>query len=176
MKKLTLLLFGFLSLNAAAQEFEIEAQTNPYYDIIEWKGQGAILLSRDPNKTTRRIGLTLVGNQNSSIWDESFTPRDEEFYYISSENARYVYFLDNLELEEANISFTQLNEAGNTKTTKVSMKSPLKSVGIVDYTAAEVINIVVTDKALLYTCRYEDKKEKQVNLSAVFHHLPNMMF
>ena len=175
MKKLTLLLLGFLSLNAAAQEFEIEAQTHPYYDIIEWKGQGAILLSHDPNKTTRRIGLTLVGNQNSSIWDESFTPRDEEFYYISSENARYVYFLDNLELEEANISFTQLNEAGNTKTTKVSMKSPLKSVGIVDYTAAEVINIVVTDKALVYHFRYEDKKEKHVKEVAVFMTHHNML-
>lgn len=172
MKKLSLLFIAFVALSASAQEFEIEAQKHPYYDIIEWKGQGAILMSRDPNQNTRRIGLTLVGNQNSSIWDESFTPRDEEFYYISSENARYVYFLDNLEPEEANVSFTQLNEAGNMKTSKVSLKSALKNVGIADYTNVEVINIIVTDKALVHHFRYVDKKEKLIREVATFitHH------
>ncbi len=172
MKKLALIFGAFIALNSYAQEFEIEAQKYPYHDIIEWKGQGAILLNKDPNGTTRRIGLTLVGNQTSSIWDETFTPRDEEFYYISSENARYVYFLDNLQLEEAKVSFTQLNEAGNMKTSKVSLKSALKSVGISDYTKAEVINIVVTDKALVHHIRYEDKKEKVFKEVATFitHH------
>lgn len=172
MKKLVLIFCAFLVLNANAQEFEIEAQKYPYHDIIEWKGQGAILLNRDPNGNTRRIGLTLVGNQTSSIWDETFTPGNDDFYFISSENARYVYFLDNLQLNEANVSFTQLNEAGNMKSNKVSLKSVLKSVGIVDYTAAEVINVVVTDKALVHHIRYEDKKEKVIKEVATFitHH------
>lgn len=172
MKKTLLLCILFLSLGVQAQEFEVEAQAHPYYDIIEWKGQGAILMSRDPNGTTRKIGLTLVGNQTSSIWDESFTPRDEEFYYISSENARYVYFLDNLELDEAKVYFTQLNEAGNKKTTNVSLKSVLKQVGVDDYNELELINIVVTDKALVHHFRYEDKKEKQVKEIVTFitHH------
>jgi hypothetical protein len=172
MKKLVLIFCAFLALNANAQEFEIEAQKYPYHDIIEWKGQGAILMNRDPNGNTRRIGLTLVGNQTSSIWDETFTPGNDDFYFISSENARYVYFLDNLQLNEANVSFTQLNEAGNMKSNKVSLKSVLKSVGIVDYTAAEVINVVVTDKALVHHIRYEDKKEKVVKEVATFitHH------
>ena len=58
------------------------------------------------------------------------------------------------------------------KTSKVSLKSALKSVGIVDYTKAEVINIVVTDKALVHHIRYEDKKEKAVKEVATFitHH------
>lgn len=172
MKKLALIFSAFVALTASAQEIDIEAQKYPYYDIIEWKGQGAILMNRDPNGTTRRIGLTLVGDQNSSIWDETFTPRDEAFYYISSENARYVYFLDNLQLENASVSFSQLNEAGNMKTSKVSLKSALKSIGILDYTAVEVINIIVTDKALVHHIRYEDKKEKAVKEIATFitHH------
>ncbi len=172
MKK-TLLLFGlFLSFGLAAQEFEIEAQTYPYSDIIEWKGQGAILMSRDPNQTTRKINLTLVGNQTSSIWDESFTPRDENFYYVSSENARYVYFLDNLELDAGKVYFTQLNEAGNKKTTNVSLVSTLKSLGVSDYNDLELINIVVTDKALVHHFRYEDKSEKAVKEIVTFitHH------
>jgi len=65
-----------------------------------------------------------------------------------------------------------LNIAGNIKTSKVSLKSVLKNVGIIDYSNAEVINIVVTDKALVHHIRYEDKKEKAVKEVATFitHH------
>lgn len=172
MKKTALFLALLLSFGLSAQEFEIEAQTNPYYDIIEWKGQGAILMSRDPNQTTRLINLTLVGDQTSSIWDESFTPRDDEFFYISSENARYVYFLDDLELDNGKVYFTQLNEAGNKKTKNVSLVSTFRNLGVDDFNDLELINIVVTDKALVHHFRYEDKKEKVIREYATFitHH------
>lgn len=172
MKTLFLFFAGFLSLSAGAQEFEIPAQTSPYFDIIEWKGQGAILMTRDPNQTTRKINLTLVGNQNSSIWDESFTPRSEDFYYISSENARYVYFLDNLELDGGKVYFTQLNEAGNKKSTNVSLIPTLKTLGVSDYNDVKLVNIVVTDKALVHHFRYTDKKEGMVKEFVTFitHH------
>ena len=172
MNKAILFLSLFLSFGSNAQEFEIEAQKYPYQDIIEWKGQGAILMSKDPAQVTRVITLTLVGDQNSSIWDETFTPRDEEFYYIASENARYVYFLDDLELDNGKVYFTQLNEAGNKKTTNVSLVNTFKSMGVFDYRELELINIVVTDKALVHHFRYHDKKEKVYKEYATFitHH------
>lgn len=172
MKKAVLFITLFLSLGLNAQELEIEAQKYPYHDIIEWKGQGAILMSKDPNQVTRVITLTLVGDQNSSIWDETFTPRDEEFFYISSDNARYVYFLDDLELDNGKVYFTQLNEAGNKKTTNVSLVNTFKSMGVSDYRELELINIVVTDKALVHHFRYHDKSEKVYKEFATFitHH------
>ncbi len=172
MKEIFLFFSLIFSFGSIAQEFEIEAQSHPYYDIIEWKGQGAILMSRDPNQTTRLINITLVGDQTSTIWDESFTPRDENFYYISSENARYIYFLDNLQLDNGKVFFTQVNEAGNKKSKNVSLVSTLKALGISNYNDVELVNVVVTDKALVHHFRYEDKKEKVVKEFATFitHH------
>ena len=96
MKRLAPLFILSISMMPLAQEVEIEAKKFPYYDVIEWKGEGAILLSKDPGTTTRKVDMVFAGDQESSVWDESFTPKNGEFYFISSENARYVYFLDNL--------------------------------------------------------------------------------
>jgi hypothetical protein len=172
MKKILLFFSLILSFVGVSQEFEIEEQRFPYHDIIEWKGMGAILMSKDPGTTTRKIQLTLVGNQTSSIWDEYFTPRNENFYFISSENARYVYFLDNLELENGKVYLTQLNSAGNKKTSSVSLVSAIKKVGITNFNDLELINVVVTDKALVHHFRYKDKKNKAVKEIATFitHH------
>lgn len=157
---------------AYSQEFELPAATFPYYDIIEWKGMGALLLSKDPQGNTKQINITLVGNQKTSIWDQKFNPRSEDYYYISSENARYVYFLDNLELENGKVYFNQLNSAGNVKSTSVSVGNAVKKLGKYDYNKLELINVVVTDKALVHHFRYEDKANKSIVEIATFitHH------
>jgi hypothetical protein len=172
MKKIVLLFALSISMVSVAQEFEIEAKRFPYYDVIEWKGMGAILLSKDPGSTTRKTEMTLVGDQESSIWDEAFTPKNEEFYFIASENARYVYFMDNLELDNGKIYFTQLNSAGNKKSLSVSVITAIKKVGITNWKDLELINIVVTDKALVHHFRYHDKKGKAIKEIATFitHH------
>ncbi|MBL4861840.1 MAG: hypothetical protein JKY09_02330 [Crocinitomicaceae bacterium] len=172
MKNLTVFIALVLSISAGAQQFEIPAQKFPYSDVIEWKGMGAILMSKDPSQKTRQVTLTLVGNQETTIWDQKFNPRAEAFYYISSENARYVYFMDNLNLEGGKAYFSQLNSAGNIKTTNVSIGTAVKKVGVSDYNDLELINIVVTDKALVHHFRYDDKKNKSIKEIATFitHH------
>ncbi|MFT5777874.1 MAG: hypothetical protein ACI837_000822 [Crocinitomicaceae bacterium] len=161
------ILVGFSTL---AQKFEIPTKNHPFTDVIEWKGMGSILMSNDPN--TRQINLTLVGNQETSIWDQKFTPKNDDYYYLSSENARYVYFIDDLGLKDGKAYFSQLNSAGNVKATSVSIGSALKKLGNYDYNKLELINAVVTDKALVYHFRYDDSKEKSVREFAVFitHH------
>lgn len=172
--KLTILIFLLLlSLGVKSQTFELEGQKHPYNDIIEWKGMGALLMSKDPKNVSKQITLTLVGNQETSIWDQKFTPKGEEFYYISSENARYVYFLDNLNLlPGGKISLTQLNSAGNIKGKSVTVGPAVKKVGVSDYNDLELINVVVTDKALVHHFRYYDKKNKTTKDIATFitHH------
>ncbi len=172
MKILISCLLVVLSFTGVAQEFEIAASKYPYYNIIEWKGMGAILMSKDPSGNTKQVNLTLVGDQTTSIWDQKFNPKSEEFYFISSENARYVYFLDNLEPENGKIYFNQLNSAGNVKSTNVFIGNAIKSLGGIDYNDLELINIVVTDKALVHHFRYQDKKEKAIVEIATFitHH------
>ncbi len=166
-----LLICSTFSLIVHSQTFDIPAMKSPYYDIIEWKGMGGILLSKDASGT-RQINLTLVGDQETSIWDQKFTPKSDEFYYLASENARYVYFLDNLELNAGKVYFSQLNSAGNVKSNSVAISNAIKKLGDYDYNNLELINVVVTDKALVHHFRYEDKKAKSIREFATFitHH------
>ena len=172
MRKLTIVFILLLTSFIQAQEFTIPSGPKPYYDIIEWKGMGGILMSKDPSGNTKQINLTLIGDQQTSIWDQKFNPKGEEFYYLASENARYVYFLDNLELNNGKVYFSQLNSAGNVKTTSVALGSTVKPLGVTDYNDLELVNVVVTDKALIHHFRYVDKKAKAIKEIATFitHH------
>ncbi len=167
------LIMVFLFQSANAQTFEIPSvDKNVFYDIIEWKGMGSLLMSRDPLGNTKQITLTLVTDTKTSVWDQKFNPKSEEFYYIASENARYVYFLDNLNLEDGKVYFSQLNSAGNIKSTSVAVGAAVKKIKNIDYNDLELINVVVTDKALVHHFRYEDKSTKSVVEFATFitHH------
>ncbi|MCH2223612.1 MAG: hypothetical protein MK066_02500 [Crocinitomicaceae bacterium] len=172
MNKLLFLYTVILGFYGSAQEFEVPTKKNPYYDILEWKGYGGLLLSKDPNGNTKQINITLVGNDKTSVWDQKFNPKTTDFYFISSENARYVYFLDNLELENGKAYFSQLNSAGNVKSTSVAIGTAIKKLGNYDYNKLELIDVVVTDKALVHHFRYEDKKDKSIREFATFttHH------
>lgn len=167
------LVMVFLYQSVNAQTFEIPSvDKNVFYDIIEWKGMGSLLMSRDPLGNTKQITLTLVTDTKTSVWDQKFNPKSEEFYYIASENARYVYFLDNLNLEDGKVYFSQLNSAGNIKSTSVAVGAAVKKIKNIDYNDLELINVVVTDKALVHHFRYEDKSTKSVVEFATFitHH------
>lgn len=171
MKQFILFLFLTCLTSLSAQKFTILKTIQPFYDIIEWKGLGGILLSKDPTNNSNQIYLTLVGDSTKSIWEQQFAPLNGKYYYVSSENARYVYFLRNLNPENGKIYFDQLNSAGNNKNTNVSLVTVIKNLGYDAY-SLELKNVVVTDKALVHHFRYFDKKEKVYTDIATFitHH------
>jgi hypothetical protein len=172
MKK-TLLLFSLiLGISSFAQQFEMPAEQYPFYSIVEWKGMGAMLMSQDPLGNSKKINLTIAGNATSSIWQQGFNPDDKDFYYIASENARYVYFMDNLQLKEGKTFFHQLNSNGNVKSTSVSLTAAIKKLGAFDPLELELMDIVTTDKALVHIFRYHDVKAKKYVEIATFitHH------
>jgi hypothetical protein len=171
MKKIIYLSFLVCFSSVTAQKITILKTIQPYYEIIEWKGMGGILMSKDPNGNSNQIYLTLVGEKEKSIWEQQIAPPKGQFHYISSENARYVYFLRNLNPENGKIYFDQLNSAGNVKNTSVSLVSAIKNLGYDAY-GLELKNVVVTDKALVHHFRYLDKKEKIYTEIATFitHH------
>ena len=166
---------SLIAFSGFSQKFTIPMVNYPFTDVIEWKGMGTILMSKDPNMAKPQINLTLVGEAKESIWDQKIRPRNEEFYYLASENARYVYFLDNLELDGGKVYFNQLNSAGNVKTTSTSIATAIKKLGSYDYNKLELINVVVTDKALVHHFRYNDKKGKCVREFATFMTHHNML-
>jgi hypothetical protein len=175
MNKVLVILMSLIGFSGFAQKFAIPMVDYPFTDVIEWKGMGAMLMSKDPNMAKPQINLTLIGEEQVSLWDQKIRPKNEEFYYLSSENARYVYFLDNLDLVSGKVYFSQLNSAGNVKVTSASISSAIKKLGPYDYNKLELINVVVTDKALVHHFRYEDKKEKSIREFATFMTHHNML-
>jgi len=166
--------FLFLTICSVtfSQPFEIPSEQYPFYSVIEWKGMGSILLNRDPSGNMKKVNMTLVGNKTTSIWQQSFNPNGKDFYFISSENARYVYFLDDLNPQAGKVSLHQLSSAGNIKSTSVLLNAAIKKLGTYDMTQLEVMDIVTTDKALVHIFRYHDAKAKKYTEIATFitHH------
>jgi hypothetical protein len=172
MKSLSLIICIILGIKSFAQQIEMPAEQYPFYSIIEWKGMGAILFNRDPAGNMKKVNMTLVGNKPTNIWQQSFNPNGKEFHFISSENSRYVYFLDNLVPEGGKISLHQLNSAGNIKSTSVVLSSAIKKLGAFDLSEMQLIDIITTDKALVHVFRYHDTKAKKFIEFATFitHH------
>jgi hypothetical protein len=161
MKILAFLFTLIIGFSINAQQFSIPAEEFPFFDIIEWKGQGAILLNRDPSGLKRKVNLTTITEQPTSKWQESFNPTGKEYFYISSENARYIYFLEQLQPIAGKISFSQVNIAGNVKNSTADLSSPIKRLGSYDINEFKMIDAFTTDKALVFMMRYQDKEENK---------------
>lgn len=169
---ITFSLFFVFTFFSQAQKFTIQKTIQPFYDIIEWRGMGALLMSKDPSGNNNQIYLTLISNSDKSIWEQQIAPPKGKYYFISSENAKYVYFMRNLVPESGKVYFDQLNEAGNVKNTNVSFTSAFKNLGLNIYGDVELVNVVVTDKALVHHFRVFNKSEDSYTEVATFitHH------
>lgn len=172
MKTIFLFLLLFIDAGSHCQSFEIPKEEYSFYDIIEWKGFGGILLNRDPSGLKRKINMTLISNLQTSTWNQSFNPKGTNAFYISSDNARYVYFLDNLELESGKFFFSQLSSAGSVKSSSAVLSPIFKNLGDFDLSEMKLIDVVTTDKALVHIFRYHNTKEKKYTEIAIFmtHH------
>lgn len=172
MKRILILFSLFFAFFAKSQKIEIPAEAYPFYSVVEWKGMGALLLNKDPEWVNKKINITCVNHESTSPFLQSFNPNTKDFHFVSSENARYIYFLDHLNPEAGKISLHQLNSAGNIKSTSVSISLAIKKLGDFDLTQLETMDVVTTDKALVYIFRYHDTKEKKYTEIATFitHH------
>lgn len=167
-----LLFFLLLTLNCFSQSFEVPKDEFPFYNILEWKGHGAVLLSKDPTEKSKKINLTLIGNQQKATTTQSFTPKGKNFYYIASEKTDYVYFLDNLQLESGKYYFSQLGTNGILKTSSSVLShllsSVFKNIGDLNVDELKLVDIVTTEKALVHLFRYHNKKESKYTEIAIF--------
>jgi hypothetical protein len=157
------LITGFLN----AQKFEIPAEGHPFYEVLEWKGQGAIILNRDLTYNQRQVHMTLVAADGRSTWNQDFNPSGKEYFYISEDGGRYAYFLEHLELKSGKITFHQLNIGGNTKTNTVPFTSALKKLGNFEPDDLRLLDIVTSEKALIYTFTHTDNAAKKKSTIAI---------
>lgn len=173
MKKSLVILFTLISISIQAQNFEIPPLKQPYYDIIEWKGIGALALSRDLTLTQKQVDLTMVSGDGKSAWQQVYNPMAKETFFISEDGGKYAYFLENLELKDNKVFIHQLSSAGNIKVMNLSFLSPIKSLG---FSASDLYltDIITTEKALLWIFKHRDKEKLTTIAVSMTHHNFNM--
>lgn len=174
MKKSLIILFALVSISIYAQNFEIPPLKQPYYDIIEWKGIGALALSRDLTLTQKQVDLTMVSGDGKSAWQQVYNPMAKETYFISEDGGKYAYFLENLELKDNKVFVHQLSAAGNIKVMNLNFQSPLKQLGGFSPSDLYLTDIITTEKALLWMFKHRDKEKLTTIAVSMTHHNFNM--
>lgn len=174
MKKSLIILFALVSISIYAQNFEIPPLKQPYYDIIEWKGIGALALSRDLTLTQKQVDLTMVSGDGKSAWQQVYNPMAKETYFISEDGGKYAYFLENLELKDNKVFIHQLSAAGNIKVMNLNFLIPLKRLGSFSPSDLYLTDIITTEKALLWMFKHRDKEKLTTIAVSMTHHNFNM--
>ncbi len=150
-----------------AQQFEIPPADQDFYEILEWKGVGALLLSRDPQLNQRQIKISMVANESETSFEQVMNPMDENVYYFAEDGGKYAYFLEDLEVINSKVFLHQLSVAGGIKTFNVAFTPALKKIGSMQVDDLKLIDIVTTEKALVWLFTYEDKTTKKLLTIAI---------
>ncbi|MNJ88982.1 hypothetical protein D3C87_65430 [compost metagenome] len=174
MKKSLSILFALLTISVYAQNFEIPPLKQPYFEILEWKGIGALALSRDLTLTQKQVDLTMVSGEGKSSWQQVYNPMVKETYFISEDGGKYAYFLENLELKDNKVFVHQLSAAGNIKVMNVNFLAPLKRLGSFSPSDLYLTDIITTQKALLWMFKHKDKEKLTTIAVSMTHHNFNL--
>ncbi len=174
MKKSLIILFTLISVSIYAQNFEIPPLKQPYFDILEWKGIGALALSRDLTLTQKQVDLTMVSGDGKSAWQQVYNPMAKETFFISEDGGKYAYFLENLELKDNKVFIHQLSAAGNIKVMNLTFLTPLKRLGSFSPSDLYLTDIITTEKALLWIFKHRDKEKLTTIAVSMTHHNFNM--
>lgn len=176
MKKSLGILFLVLNTLVYAQKFEIPAEGQPFYQAVEWKGLGGMILSRDPSLQQKQIKITLLANEGKSTWQQVMNPIGNETFFLSEDGGKYAYFLENLELNNGKVFIHQVSAAGNIKVMNLSFASEFKRLGGINYNDVKLVDIVTTDKALVWLFTYSEKAKNKITTISVSmtHHNFNL--
>lgn len=142
-------------------QIEIPEGKYNYNDIIEWPNTGALIINDEPNFKARDYNLVLVNTKGEVQWQETIYPKKAKPVKIVSGQSNYIYFFDQLEIENARMEYHQINKSGSVKSTNINFLSDLRKFGFTTPDEFEVVNISNTPKALVFQLRFENKSEKQ---------------
>ncbi len=170
MRNFFLVLFLSISGVVTAQSFEIPSEDQPFYEVLEWKGLGMLLLSRDPSLSQKQIKISMVAGEGKTSWQQVVNPLGDVTHFIAEDGGKYAYLLENLELKSGKVFLHQISIAGNIKTNNTSFSAALKKLG--DFPADELrlLDIITTEKALVYLFTHETKGKKSTLAVSMTHH------
>ena len=153
-------------------QVEIPEAKYPFHTVFEWPKVGGLLLNSDPEERFRDHNMYLVNPDGEVQWLATFYPKTFQPYRILSGNSNYVYFLDQLEIENNKISYNQVNKSGGVVSTSVNLQPELRKLGFTNPSLFEIINITNTEGALVLYLRSYVKLDRQYENVLLFitHH------
>lgn len=167
--KLITVFLVFCSLTAASQELRTTPKKMPYYDMIEWPNQGVLIFGKDPKGNTLQQEITLINDLGEVKWQEQYMPQVSAPKIILSEYSNYLYFLDQLQPDNAGkIYYNQTNLSGYIRKGSIYFPPIFRTVADVDYNSTELIDIISATDDLIFHFRLKDKKNKSYQDVLVF--------
>jgi len=159
----------FCSITAYAQEVTTTPKKMPYYYMMEWPNQGVLMFGKDPKGNTLQQEVTLVNDKGEVKWQEQYMPQMKDPKIVLSEYSNYIYFLDQLQPDDAGkIFYNQTNLSGYIRKGSIYFPPIFRTVADIDYNSSELIDIVSSTDDLIFHFRLKDKKSKAYQDVLVF--------
>ncbi|WP_107039070.1 hypothetical protein [Brumimicrobium mesophilum] len=160
MLKLPLILLTILtSISFSFSQFEVAKGEYPFNKIVEWPGQGSILLAEDPTGSKKEIFINFFNNEGETQWSKSIYPKTESSKLIVSGKSEYFYFVDNFEHENNFIYYAQLNQSGGVVSTKIDLLKVIREYGYNVTDDIEITEVVNTPKSIVFYLQLPVKGE-----------------
>src|SRR5690554_2158987 len=151
LKKFLLAFLPLIPLMTLAQEdIEIERGKFPFNKIVEWPGKGTLMIGTDPSGRSQEINLNLLNFNGEIQWNRSVFPKQKNSHLIISSLSDYIYFVDDLKLNNNSVRYNQVNQSGSVVPTKFDMLSVIRSYRYTTPDDLVLKEIVNTPKALVF--------------------------
>lgn len=147
------ILFIFLLLPFtfhAQEEIEIERGKYPFNKVVEWAGKGTLMIGTDPSGRSQEVNLNLLNHNGEVQWNRSVFPKQKNTHLIVSSMSDYIYFVDDLTLENNGVRYNQVNQSGSVVPTRFDMLSVIRSYRYTMPNDLELKEIVNTQKAIVF--------------------------
>jgi len=151
LKKFLLAFLPLIPLMTLAQEdIEIERGKFPFNKIVEWPRKGTLMIGTDPSGRSQEINLNLLNFNGEIQWNRSVFPKQKNSHLIISSLSDYIYFVDDLKLNNNSVRYNQVNQSGSVVPTKFDMLSVIRSYRYTTPDDLVLKEIVNTPKALVF--------------------------
>lgn len=143
----------------------------PFYDIVEWPGNGVLLFAKDPKGNTTQQEVTYVNMQGEIKWQEQYLPQVKDPKLILSDYSNYLYFLDQLQPDNGKIFYNQATFSGNIRKGSIYFPPIFRTLTDFDDLNSELIDVVNATDNLIFHFRLRDKKSKSfVDVLVLLNH------
>jgi hypothetical protein len=152
--------FVWCGIISSWAQITVNPRKMPFYDVVEWPGNGVLLIAKDPKGNTTQQEVTYVNLQGEIKWQEQYLPQVKDPKLVLSEYSNYLYFLDQVQLEEGKIFYNQATFSGNIRKGSIFFPPIFRTIVDFDDVNSELVDVVNATDNLIFQFRLKDKKSK----------------